>query len=708
MPDGGEHLVNAILQAALEFHDAGVCVIRANVDGTKAPMGAWAQYQVHRADREQLIEWFATGHPGIGIVTGKVSGNLEMLELEGRAVNDKLHVSARDIAIASGLGELWTTIMSGYVEQTPSGGIHILYRVTDAPIPGNTKLARRPGENGAVDVLAETRGEGGFVVTSPSSGATHPSGNPWQMIVGNAFSIPNISMEERNALHAIFKALDSMPTKEVIVQSMTKEASSERPGDDFNARAQWSEILDGWRVVYTAGGVTYWRRPGKDQGISATTGRNDGDNLFVFTTSTSFEAEKPYSKFSAFAHLHHQGDFSQASSALRRLGYGKGNSNLLETPKPLPKPTLVPDLDADHIEAPKERSSWYPRPLDLTGENSEPAPAFLARTDGHRLFYAGKINALIGESESGKTWVALLAVVQSLHLQERVMYIDFEDSGNGILGRLRSMGMEDRHFGNFLYSNPDQNLTLDEKMDLVDALLEFTPDLIVVDGVNAAMTLLNLELTSNRDATYFSQQLLKPLALSGACVITIDHVTKSKESRGSYAIGAQAKRADVTGAAIMVKVVQPFGRGMNGELELVVTKDRPGHVRAISKEAKEAGTVILKSSPASGAVSMTISSPLATIRKFRPTHFMEKISLLLEGATTPLSKTSVQKSIAGKAEIKLLAMDILLQEHFIGVENGARNSLNLISLKAYRQENDPSSGQEITIPATLERGAESA
>ena len=68
----------------------------------------------------------------------------------------------------------------------------------------------------------------------------------------------------------------------------------------------------------------------------------------------------------------------------------------------------------------------------------------------------------------------------------------------------------------------------------------------------------------------------------------------------------------------------------------------------------------------------------------------------------------MQKSIAGKAEIKLLAMDILLQEHFIGVENGARNSLNLISLKAYRQENDPSSGQEITIPATLERGAESA
>jgi hypothetical protein len=157
-----------------------------------------------------------------------------------------------------------------------------------------------------------------------------------------------------------------------------------------------------------------------------------------------------------------------------------------------PNLKLVSDIDPDHIEQQRERSSWYPRPLDLTGESEEPAPEFLARQDGHRLFYRGKINALLGESESGKTWVALYAVSQSLHLQQKVIYLDFEDSGKGILMRLRSLGMEDRHFENFTYANPDQNLTLDERIDLIDALMEIKPELIIVDGVNAAMTLLNL------------------------------------------------------------------------------------------------------------------------------------------------------------------------------------------------------------------------
>jgi len=228
---------------------------------------------------------------------------------------------------------------------------------------------------------------------------------------------------------------------------------------------------------------------------------------------------------------------------------------------------------------------------------------------------------------------------------------------------------------------------------LIDALMEIVPELIVVDGVNAAMTLLNLELTSNRDATFFSQQLLKPLALSGACVITIDHVTKSKESRGNYAIGAQAKRADINGAAIMCEVVLPFGRGMSGELTLKVTKDRPGHVRANSKEAKFAGTVELKSS-ADGSVVMTILAPNGERNRLRPTHLMEAVSKMLEAAMMPLSKNAVTKEIAGRREWVLVAIQVLIDEKFIGIENGARNSLNLKSLRPYRENDDGKAGMD--------------
>ena len=692
--------MSEILQAALDFFDAGVSVVPASMNGTKAPITSWKQYQVTRADREQLQSWFGGNATGIGIITGAVSGNLEMLELEGRAVNGGLLDEAREIAHSSGLGDLWEIISNGYVEFTPSGGLHWLYRIADEPVPGNTKLARRPGENDTIEVLAETRGEGGFVVTAPSYGATHPSGQPWVLLKGSPALIPMLSMEERNAVHAIFKALDRMPHKEQVVQNLSQSVQNitgEKPGDDFNAKAQWSDILTEWKQVFTSNGVTYWRRPGKTTGISATTGRNDGDNLYVFTTSTTFEAEKPYSKFAAFAHLHHNGDFSSAAKDLRSQGYGSSSLPNLPSLSDLignnsaPNLTVVPDLDADHVEEVRTRSSWYAKPLDLTGETEEAAPEFLARNDGHRLFYKGKINALLGESESGKTWVALHAVAQSLQVAQRVIYIDFEDSGKGILSRLRALGIEDEKFSNLIYANPDQNLTLEERLDLVDSLNEFQPELIVVDGVNAAMTLLNLDLTSNRDATFFSQQLLRPLALSGAGVITIDHVTKSKEGRGNYAIGAQAKRADINGAAIMVEVVQPFGRGMTGELILKVTKDRPGRVREVSKEAKYAGRVLLKSS-AEGTVKMVVEAPQMAQSKTRPTHLMEKISRLLEASQSPLSKSAVLKEIKGKTEWVMVAIQCLIDEKFVGIENGSRNALNLKSLRSYRETDDGSAG----------------
>ena len=696
--------MNQTLQAALTFAEAGVSVVPAAMDGSKAPIGSWKKYQLAPADHEQLVNWFGGGATGIGIVTGKVSGNLEMVELEGRAVAEGCLDEIREVAINSGLADLWNIISTGYVERTPSGGIHFLWRIADEPVPGNTKLARRPGENDSVLVYAETRGEGGFVVTAPSSGLVHPSGQPWQILIGSPSSIPMLSWEEREAIVSVFRSIDSMPEREQIVNSLSAHPASggDKPGDDFNKRATWKEILEpkGWRLVFTSNGVTYWRRPGKDQGISATTGRNDGDNLFVFTSSTTFEQEKPYSKFAAFAHLEHGDDFSAAARDLRAKGYGSQTPNSLSLPSlgelqiAAAKPVLsvVPDVDADHIEASRERSSWYPKPLDLEGAIEEPEPEFLSRNDGHRLFYRGKINALLGESESGKTWVALLAVKQALEIAQKVIYLDFEDSGKGILARLRSLGVEDKRFENFTYANPDQNLTLEERLDLVDALAEIQPELIIVDGVNAAMTLLNLELTSNRDATFFSQQLLKPLASSGACVITIDHVPKSKDNRGNYAIGAQAKRADINGAAIAVEVSLPFGKGMNGELNLKVTKDRPGAVREHSKEAKFAGTVQLKST-SDGKVSMIIESPQMTSgSRTRPTHLMEEVSKVLEASTSPLSKNAVEKAIKGKAEWVRIAIQNLIDEKFIGIENGARNALNLKLLRQYREADDSNAG----------------
>ena len=107
-------------------------------------------------------------------------------------------------------------------------------------------------------------------------------------------------------------------------------ARGDRPGDHFNARVPWGDILCpyGWKLFHATAGAVYWCRPGKSlSGISASTGFCKGpdgnDLLYVFSTSAApFEAEASYSKFAAYAILNHRGDFPAATRALARAGYG--------------------------------------------------------------------------------------------------------------------------------------------------------------------------------------------------------------------------------------------------------------------------------------------------------------------------------------------------------------------------------------------------
>ncbi len=329
-----------ILAAALAFCDAGCSVIPVRADGTKQPSVAWKRYQQERASRAQVEQWFAGGHPGLGVVTGSISGNLELLELEGRAVHEGMLRELSEMAMASGLAELWRRVtVDGFTETSPGGGVHLLYRVL-APVAGNTKLARRPSLDGT-EVLAETRGEGGYVVVAPSHGPVHVTGRPWQMVAGGPERIPDLTPDERDALHTLVRTLDRMPPPAPapveLAGEFTQPSSGEgvSPGDDFNARASWDELLvpHGWTHVFSRGEERFWTRPGKkpSEGHSATTGYGAGDWLYVFSSSTVLPTEQTLTKFAALAHLEHGGDFRAAARALRAKGYG---SPAPEHPRP--------------------------------------------------------------------------------------------------------------------------------------------------------------------------------------------------------------------------------------------------------------------------------------------------------------------------------------------------------------------------------------
>ena len=360
----------------------GFSLIPIRVDGTKRPATRWQDYIATAPTLEQVDQWWANGHSyGIAVICGAVSGNLEMTEIEGRAFTYDNITEIRNLLDEAGHADLWDYLnsTSGYVEQSPSGGIHFLYRVGDHDVPGNTKLANRYAtedeltynERDLLDQdptkqfvrgLAETRGEGGYVIVAPTPGTCHKSGEPWRLVSGELGVVPVISWEQRNALHAAVKqALGGLVSEKVYADPGPalipyppvglSSVGPLSPGDDFAAKTDWEDhyLLGGagWTVTRRNGQYREWCRPGKNprEGMSATTGKEVVDRLYVFSTSTDFPTETPISKFHAYALLHHGGDHSAAARDLRRKGFGDG----------------APSVELDSfVHAPVESERTYP------------------------------------------------------------------------------------------------------------------------------------------------------------------------------------------------------------------------------------------------------------------------------------------------------------------------------------------------------------
>jgi putative DNA primase/helicase len=315
----------SVRAAARAARAAGLCVVPPREDGTKTPCtDTWKCYQTAPPTAEQFDTWYAEERDGLAALMGRISGNAETLEFDDRATYERYVELAR----AGGLGEVVARIRGGYEEATPGDGIHWPYRC--AEIAGNTTLARRPtptpDDPHKRKALIQTRGEGGYLVLAPSRGRVHPSGKPYRLLSGGFSTIAAITPEERAALWALARTLDEIPRErhEDRPPGPRQPVAGDRPGDDFNARARWGDVLTahGWVRVFARNGVGYWRRPGKDRGISATTDHGGYGYFYPFTSSTVFDPERGYSKFACYAILEHGGDFAAATRALAARGYG--------------------------------------------------------------------------------------------------------------------------------------------------------------------------------------------------------------------------------------------------------------------------------------------------------------------------------------------------------------------------------------------------
>jgi putative DNA primase/helicase len=156
---------------------------------------------------------------------------------------------------------------------------------------------------------------------------------------GRMYFFPVVPMGAKSSYHSEFHegrllSLSDLPemTPEVIEREEFQREQEGiartrgRVGDEYDAKASWSEILSGWKYAGKMGTLDKWVRPGKEgkDALSATTGYRTGigeDRIYCFSSSTRLPVGKMLSKFAAYSYLECGGDFKDAARRLAQQGY---------------------------------------------------------------------------------------------------------------------------------------------------------------------------------------------------------------------------------------------------------------------------------------------------------------------------------------------------------------------------------------------------
>lgn len=230
----------------------------------------------------------------------------------------------------------------------------------------------------------------------------------------------------------------------------------------------------------------------------------------------------------------------------------------------------------------KESTGWKFTDLEsvLNGTYKPPQPTVGCRDDGIGLFYPGKMNSVAGESEGGKTWLALIGCAVEMKRGNHVVYMDFEDDAGGVVSRLLLLGATpDDIREKFHYVRPEAAPDAADRATFMAAVAAVRPTLAIADGVTEGMSMFGLELKDNTDIAKFGQRLLRPFTKLNAAAVTLDHVVKNGENRGRYSLGGVHKLNGLSGVMYIVEPIAPFGIGVTGRSRIRIAKDRPGQIR---------------------------------------------------------------------------------------------------------------------------------
>ena len=232
-----------VLFQSLDYLHSGFNVIPI-VPGQKNPaLLSWDKYQQEKPTEETLRTWFPDNNRNVAIITGKISGNLTVLDIEKESAVQELLSLLRD----KGYNGLHEKLEKSFCVRTPRGGRHYYFKsVTTYP---SLKLAYDTPtmENGKPKpkILIETREEASYAVAPPSQILGH---GPYSFIHGNPKDICFFTLEEKDLLFDCCKSLNrdesKSPSSKVKLSKrfqridddlMEGEINGDDYDDDFNS-----------------------------------------------------------------------------------------------------------------------------------------------------------------------------------------------------------------------------------------------------------------------------------------------------------------------------------------------------------------------------------------------------------------------------------------------------------------------------------------
>lgn len=496
--------------------------------------------------------------------------------------------------------------------RTPGGGLHLYYR---APA-GESLTVHKHIHGHPIDV----RGDGGHVY-APGAVVLGPGSVPelrgYELVVGlvPALQLPELPASVADFLHAARTSQRKAPTAQGEVR--TRSAVLEI------LRGQLDRISDaparegsGFRGIVNGAGVCFGRaiaagmtteagaRRRLEERVARVWGSVDSDDRRWIrhgledgqadpwtVVPDDYDTTVPKSIMSTLNPASVNPESDHSTSAMGSLSNG-GAEVEAESVSAAVRADGADSTDAgadDQLAELEEADSWAPVDLgpflDGTVTASQPAVG-LVRSDGHRFIYPGLEHSVIGEMESGKSWFALGCVAAELRAGHRVIYVHFEEASPAdTLERLRLLGVPVEILRSaFVFIGPERRISASD----TDRLLAMgAPSLVVLDGVNEAMSLHGQGIREEDGAAEYRRRLVKPWTRAGAAVISLDHVVKDPDAnRQGYALGSAHKGNGLNGALILLENIDPFGRGRDGASQVCVTKDRPAQLRQLGRPTK--------------------------------------------------------------------------------------------------------------------------